>query len=113
MPFIALIHIRADQPTAEDMLTAPLPPGAQWVGLFSFPDRVEMKCRGNCVRKGSSAWRRDRMGFVKCGICGSRNRMVRRWLVSALFDFLGANLYEDAPAVFRTPDGYGSSRDVI
>jgi hypothetical protein len=82
------------------------------VGLYEFPNRSELECTGHCVRKGSGAWRRDKLGFMKCGICGSRNVNVRRWLVGHLFDLLGANLYPDAPKLFRTPEGYGPNATI-
>lgn len=109
MGLLAIIHI-ADHTTADDMVSASLPPGAQWVGLFEYPARRELKCTGNCTRKGSGAWSRDSRGFMRCSICGSRNRKLRQWVISALFDFLGTNLYENAPAAFRTPD-MGSRHD--
>lgn len=110
MARIAIIHIRDDH-TADDMMTASLPPGARWVGFYQFPDRAELKCSGYCTRKGTSAWGRDKLGFMRCSICGSRNKKIRRWFVGALFDYFGANLYPDAPALFRTPEGYGPPRD--
>lgn len=84
---------------------------ARVVGVYEFPNRSELKCGGNCARKGSGAWGRDRLGFMRCSICGSRNRNIRRWFVGSLFDWFGANLYPEAPALFRTPEGYGPSRD--
>lgn len=83
--------------------------GGHVVAIYEFPKRSELTCAGSCTRKGSGAWRRDKLGFMKCGVCGSRNRNVRRWLVGHLFDLLGANLYPDAPKLFQTPTGYGPS----
>lgn len=83
--------------------------GARLVGLFDFPNRVDLQCRGTCVVKHTGAWVRDPRGFMKCDICGSRSHRLRRWLIGHLFDLLGANLYSKAPAAFRTPDGYGPS----
>lgn len=107
MGLLAIIHI-PDHTTADDITdqqhTLEQIYGSRLVAIFEYPNRRELKCAGNCTRKGSGAWSRDRRGFMKCSICGSRNRKLRQWLVSALFDFLGTNLYENAPAAFRTPD---------
>jgi hypothetical protein len=107
---LALIHIATDHTAdAIDQVTAPLPPGSQWVGLFDYPARRDLADHPTCLINGKNAWVRDRLGFMKCGVCGKRNKRVRRFLIEALFDFLGANLYEGAPAAFRTPEGYGNS----
>lgn len=110
MPFIAIIHI--DGTTPPDGLMSPelkWPDGSRLVGVFAYPERRDITCTGSCVRKGMSSWVRDPLGFMKCSVCGKRNRKVRIWLTNSLFEFLGANLYKDAPAVFRTPEGYGNS----
>jgi hypothetical protein len=78
------------------------------VGIFDYPARRELTDHPNCFINGKQAWVRDRIGFMKCGVCGKRNKRVRRFLIEALFDLLGANLYEGAPAAFRTPEGYGN-----
>lgn len=85
--------------------------GGRVIGIYAFPGRSELKCSGACVRKGSGAWGRDKMGFMKCSICGFRNKRLRKWFVGALFDWFGANLYPEAPALFRTPEGYGPTRE--
>jgi hypothetical protein len=106
MARIAIIHL--SDHTADDIRDANLPPGHTLVGLFDYPRRIELKCTGTCVRKGSGAWSRDPRGFIKCSVCGSRNRKMRSWLIGHLFDLLGANLINDsAPAAFKTPEGYG------
>lgn len=116
MALLALVHIpdHTAGPITEDSPIAALAdgiPGAMVVGVYEFPNRSELKCMGNCVRKGSGAWSRHKNGYMKCSICGSRNKNVRRWLVGGLFDWLGANLLgNDAPALFRTPEGYGPPR---
>lgn len=79
--------------------------GARLVGIFNYPVRRELADHPNC----KPGWTRDRMGFMKCGACGKRNKQVRQFLINALFDFLGANLYPKAPGAFRTPEGYGDS----
>jgi hypothetical protein len=112
MAFIAVIHI--DGTTPPDALMSDeiqWPDGSRLVGIFAYPGRRELGCSGTCTGKGRlSAFARDHsLGFMKCKICGMRNRKVRTWLTNALFDFLGANLYPKAPAVFRTPEGYGPS----
>ena len=107
MPRLLLIHVMNDH-TADDMVGSALPPTAQWVGNFVYPSRRELADHPNCFINGKQAWSRDRLGFMKCSVCGKRNKRVRRFLIEALFDFLGANLYEGAPAAFRTPEGYGN-----
>ena len=107
MPFIAIIHV--PDHTADAIRTVPLPAGHTLVGIFDYPHyRKDLKCGGTCTVKNTGAWRRDPRGFMKCSICGSRNRNLRRWLIGALFDWLGSNqLGDEAPAAFRTPEGYG------
>jgi hypothetical protein len=109
MSHIAIIHI--PDHTTGDIIdqahTLEQIYGARVVGIFEFPNRSELKCTGSCTRKGSGAWSRHQKGYMKCSICGSRNRRMRHWLTGALFDWLGANLYPQAPALFRTPEGYG------
>lgn len=107
MPFIAIIIV-PDHTTAMDIMSATLPPDHRLVGVYEFPNRSELTCTGNCVRKGTGAWGRDKRGFMKCAICGSRNRNIRRWFAGGLFDWFGANLYPQAPKLFQTPEGYGS-----
>jgi len=108
MAFIAVIHIATDHTAdALDMTTAPLPPGSRWVGLFVYPKKSDPTCLGGCVK--GRGWGRGKGGWMKCGGCGRRNPKVRRWIINALFDLLGANLYPEAPAAFRTPEGYGDS----
>ena len=81
---------------------------ARTVGIFRYPNRAELTCRGFCMDGKMSPWSRDRFGFMKCGVCGGRHRKTRSRLIGALFDFLGANLINHtAPATFRTPEGYG------
>lgn len=113
MALLAIIHL--PDHTADDvpnLADITLTDGAlRIVGLYEFPShRGDIKCIGNCVRGKTGAWTRDPRGFMKCAICGSRNKRIRRWFTEALFDWFGANLLGDkAPALFRTPDGYGSS----
>lgn len=110
MPYIAIVHV--PDHTADEILdqqhTLEQIYGSRLVGLFEYPNRVELKCSGGCVVKHTGSWVRDPKGFMKCAICGSRNKRMRRWLIGHLFDLLGANLYENPPAAFRTPEGYGS-----
>jgi hypothetical protein len=108
MPYIAIVHV-PDHTTAQRFIEKmeQTPDMERVVALFDYPTKVQLTCTGSCARKGMSAWGRDRRGFVKCIVCGKRNRSMRQWLLGSLFDFLGANLYEDAPAAFRTPEGYG------
>lgn len=108
MARILLIHTMDDH-MADDMVGSPLPPGAQWVGLFEYPSRRDMADHTNCLINGKGAWSRHPGGWMRCAVCGKRNKRVRQFLINALFDFLGANLYPEAPGAFRTPDGYGKS----
>lgn len=83
--------------------------GGRIVGIFVYPPHPGKRgasCLGGCVK--GRGWGRDKGGWMKCGGCGKRNPNVRRWLIKSLFDLLGANLYPDAPAAFRTPEGYGN-----
>lgn len=111
MPYIAIVHI-PDHTIPPNIVAAEIEvnAGARVVGVFDFPNRSELKCSGSCVVKHTGQWVRDPRGFMKCAICGSRNRRLRKWLIGHLFDLLGANLYENAPAAFRTPEGYGPPR---
>lgn len=112
MPYIAIVHV-PDHTTAERFIEKMegTSDRERIVGLFNFPNRKDLTCAGSCARKGMNAWGRDRLGFVKCTVCGKRNKRMRQWLIGALFDYLGANLYEDAPVAFRTPEGYGPVAD--
>jgi hypothetical protein len=42
-----------------------------------------------------------------CAGCRRRNPKIRQFFIRAIFDFFGANSYPNAPAAFRTPEGYG------
>ena len=112
MPLIAIIHIPDDH-TADGLMSPDIewPNGSRLVGVYNFPTKSELTCGGSCTRKGSGAWSRHKLGFMKCSICGSRNKNVRRWFAGALFDWFGANLYPDAPKLFQTPEGYGPPRE--
>lgn len=115
MALIAIVHLPDHTAGSLEILTAEElirdSANTRVVGVYEFPHRSELKCSGTCVRKGSGAWRRDPRGFMKCSICGSRNKNIRRWLVGALFDWFGANLLgDDAPKLFQTPEGYGPPR---
>jgi hypothetical protein len=112
MPLIAIVHITTDHTAdvIDQVHTLEQIYGSRVVGIFDYPARSELKCNGSCVRKGSGAWGRDPRGFMRCSVCGSRNRKVRQWFIRHIFDLLGANLYPEAPAAFRTPEGYGPVR---
>jgi hypothetical protein len=112
MALIAIIHI-PDHTTGDDILGSAAPINVladqgRLVGLFNFPSRHELKCAGSCVVKGKGSWGRDPRGFMKCSVCGFRNRDLRKWFIRSMFDWFGANLIPDPPAAFRTPEGYGS-----
>lgn len=79
----------------------------QLVGVFDYPARRDCVDHPTCLINGKAAWSRSPLGFMRCAVCGKRNKRVRVFLINALFDFLGANLYPEAPGAFRTPDGYG------
>lgn len=116
MPFIALVYIPDDHTAACFMEDPPFTSddGLRLVAVHEFPDRVELKngCKG-CTPPGRKVvgWGRSKRGHVVCGGCGKRNPKVRQWFIGALFDWFGANLYPNAPAIFRTPEGYGPSRE--
>lgn len=112
MARIAIIHI-ADDHTADGIMSPDIewPPGSRLVGLFVYPPHPGRKgttCLGGCVK--GRGWGRGKEGWMRCGGCGRRNPNIRRWLINSLFDLLGANLYPEAPAAFRTPEGYGNSK---
>lgn len=108
MALLAIIHLPDHTADDVEFVPAELFQG-RIVGIFDFPNRSQLKCPGTCVRKGSGAWSREHIGgWMKCSICGSRAKKMRQWLIGSLFDLLGANLMNDqAPAAFRTPEGYG------
>jgi hypothetical protein len=113
MPLIAIIHLpdhTAVGGITEDIAALPDNiPGAMLVAVHEFPNRAELRqgCLG-CGKGKMVGWGRHRKGYMVCGTCGGRNPKVRRWFTGALFDWFGANLLGDnAPALFRTPDGYG------
>lgn len=110
MPLVAIIHI-ADG--SDDIRESALPPGHTLVALHEFPSRLELSqgCLG-CGKGKVVGWGRSKLGYVCCGTCGRRNPSVRKWFRGALFDWFGANLLgNSAPALFRTPDGYGPHAD--
>jgi hypothetical protein len=112
MARIAIVYL-PDHTTVADIVDTGAPLNivadqGRLVGLFEYPAHPGRKgttCSGGCVK--GRGWGRAKGGWMECGGCGRRNPNVRRWLIKALFDFLGANLYPDAPAAFRTPEGYG------
>lgn len=113
MGLIAIIHVpdhTADD--AEHILNSGaainyLDDHGDLVGLFVYPTRQDLVDHPNCSINGKAAWSRSPMGFMRCAVCGKRNKRARRFLIEALFDFLGANLYPEAPVAFRTPEGFG------
>lgn len=109
MPFIAIVYVTDH--TAASRITRRYSSGdaGRIVGLFRFPSRSELKCSGLCIENGKSMWRRSPRGFMFCGVCGSRARKTRSMFLGSLFDRFGANMIEDAPAAFRTPEGYSMS----
>lgn len=113
MPFIAVFHIPDDH-TADAIRAGDIPVSRRdmrIVGLYQFPNRADLTCTG-CTSSKGNGWGRAPEGWMRCSTCGGRSRNVRRWLVGGLFDWLGANLLGDkAPALFRTPEGYGSRDD--
>lgn len=105
MARIAIIHISDG---ADDIRESALPPGHTLAGLYAFPGRSELRagCLG-CGRGKLVGWGRHRTGYMRCATCGKRNPNVRRWFAAALFDWFGANIIgEDAPTLFKTPEGY-------
>ena len=82
------------------------------VAVHEWPNRAEVRngCYG-CAKGKLSGWVRHSKGYMVCMTCGKRNPKVRRWFIGGLFDWFGANLLgNNAPALFRTPEGYGDSR---
>jgi len=110
MGFVVMVYVtdRDALLSATELIEDHMHDDARVVGVFRYPTRRELTCRGFCMDGKMSPWTRDPFGFMKCAVCGSRHRQTRSRLIGALFDFLGANLYNHtAPAAFRTPEGYG------
>src|SRR5262245_40292822 len=113
MPFIALVYIpddhTADAVVQDQVNVSSWGTGVRMVALHEFPDRMELSrgCKG-CTPPGRKVvgWGRSKRGHIVCGGCGARNPKVRQWFTGALFDWFGANIYPNAPKVFRTPEGY-------
>jgi hypothetical protein len=111
MALIAVIHI-ADGPHPDGVADriSDLPEGYRLVGIYDFPDRMELRrgCTGCTTGKRKiQGWTRHKNGYMMCASCEGRNPNLRRWFTGGLFDWFGANLYRHAPALFRTPEGYG------
>ena len=114
MALIAIIHI--PDHTADDVIsqrhTLEQIHGSRLVALHEWPERTELRqgCYG-CAKGKLSGWVRHSKGYMVCMTCNKRNPKVRRWFLGGLFDWFGANLLGDnAPALFRTPEGYGPPR---
>jgi hypothetical protein len=108
VPFLAIVYV--DDHTADAIRDgdSPWEGSARTVGLFEFPNRAKLKCRGFCTENGKSVWVRSPRGFLFCGVCGSRHWKTRRFFIGSLFDRFGANILHDVPAAFRTPEGYSN-----
>lgn len=81
------------------------------VGVFNYPRNGRESCPGaSCVpHRRAKGWTRNKLGVMVCGNCMLPHRDLRKRLIGALFDYLGANLVNRvAPTAFKTPDGYGS-----
>lgn len=106
MPFLAVVYV--DDHTADAIRDgdAPWEGSARTVGLFRWPERKDIGHAANCK---SSSWSRDPAGWMCCSGCRRRNKKVRHFFIRAVFDFFGANSFPNAPAAFRTPEGYGES----
>lgn len=109
MPFLAIVWCR-DATAVRDVrhrlaLEQNHVENSPVVGVFAYPARADLTCRGYCGGK-VSPWVRDPKGFMRCGVCGGRHRDTRRRLLGSLFDNLGANKLKNPPTVFRTPEGY-------
>lgn len=112
MPRLALVYI-PDNHTPDDVALHMVgtPDSYRLVGLYDLPKRSQLTCPGSCPMRNDRGWTRDPFGFMKCGVCGSRNKRIRRAITDALFDWLGANLLgQEAPALFRTHPDYGPHR---
>jgi hypothetical protein len=107
MALIAIIHI-PDHTTDDALDITGLPDSARLVAVHEFPNRLELRrgCLG-CGKGKLVGWKRHRKGYMVCATCERRNPNVRGWFVKALFDWFGANILgDDAPSLFRTPEGY-------
>lgn len=108
MPFLAIVWCRdadavrrvRDQYVDND--------AGRIVGVFTYPGKNTEFCPGaSCVpHRRASGWTRTRRGVMVCGHCKKPHRDLRRRLIGALFDYLGANLLKNPPRAFRTPEDY-------
>jgi len=113
MPSIVIVYVPDDH-TADGVvrlaqMTGELAGNGRVIGVYDFPRRSELECRGFCISKRGAGWGRHRKGFMVCSVCNGRHVHARRRVFGSLFDNLGANrLRRDAtPAAFRNPEGYG------
>lgn len=111
MPYLVMLVVK-DIDTAQGIAGGFSSTDVRPVGVFRYPSKEECRCRGFCSgKRHMSAWRRHRDGHMVCAECGYRHRDIRRRIIGALFDYLGANLMRiTPPATFQTPNGYGPRR---
>jgi hypothetical protein len=108
MPFLAIVYVR--DRTAADRIVERYAHGdaGRIVGLYNWPKKDELTCKGFCATRRGMGWSRHREGHMICAVCGSRHIQTRRRLVGALLDYLGVNLMKRSttPPAFRNPEGW-------
>lgn len=118
MGFLVIVHVK-DTDAINDLTQAVEGDveGARVVGLFRFPDRDEIVCKGlsGCKQEGwTRAWPNGHMVHA----CGHRNRNYRQQLAGHAGGFLdtyGVNLLprDDTPPIFRNPESYDTHPAVV
>ncbi len=109
MAYIAIVYVPDDH-TADAIVSGELGVsrwgrGVRFVGLFRYPTRDDLQCDGTCTGRGSRAHSvRDEDGRMVCSQCGSQHKAIRHLLLRALYDYLGRNLFDNAPKAFNTND---------
>lgn len=109
MPFIAIVY--ASTPTQAQQIRKRYETGdaGQIVGVYHWPSRDSLTCKGFCSRKGLQPWSRNRHGWIECGICKGRHVDTRKRFIGALLDYLGCNILrrDKTPKAFQNPQGWG------
>jgi hypothetical protein len=119
MPFVVMLYapdadalrdIPKRMDAGEITSGPPLESRAKTVGIYRWPLKGDLSCRGYCSNKNHmSPWRRNVRGHMECGTCGGRHIHTRKRFIGALLDYLGVNLLPrtTTPKVFQNPDGWG------
>lgn len=113
MPFLAIVYL-PDRQSADSMMSPDvlLPKGVKLVGVYEWPRKEQLTCKGFCATRKGMGWSRHRKGHMVCVVCGGRHVHTRRRFVGALLDYLGINLLDggSTPPAFRNPEGWDARR---